>query len=113
MSLLKLSAFGAEVLFILQNEKEWNSDTLDLIQDLADVLGLADSDDGGMFDVCPDYKTPACTLFEDYEIAIKKKQDLTLSLVYGDDKETVISYGTHMAEPSGVTIRIGKSDYEL
>jgi len=113
MSLLKLSAFGAEVLDILQSNKEWNYDTFDLIQTRASLLGLADNDEEGMFEIEPDYKKTAFTLFGNYESAIKKKQDLTLSLVYGDDKETVISYGTHMAEPSGVTIRIGKSDYEL
>jgi len=116
MSLLKLAAFGAEVLDILECDKNWSSDTFDAIQTRANLLGLADDDvddDEGMFEIDPYYKKTAFTLFEDYESAVDKSQSLSLEIDTHGDRVAMIYPGGAIGEPSGVTIKIGKLDYEL
>jgi hypothetical protein len=113
MSLLKLAALGAEVLDILQRNVEWNSDTLDMIQTRASLLGLTVSDDEEMFDICPNYKNTAFTLFADYESAVENSQSLSLEIDTHGDRVAMIYPGGSIGERSGVKIRIGKREYEL
>lgn len=112
MSLLKLAALGAELLDILDRNDEWNSDTFDIIQTRISLLGLAD-DDEGTFAVCPSYKNTAYTLFEDYQSAVDKSQSLSLEIDTHGDRVAMIYPGGSIGEPSGVTIRLGKREYEL
>lgn len=46
-----LIAFARSVLYIMEENKEWSSDTLDQINDAAFIHGLATEDDEGHFKV--------------------------------------------------------------
>lgn len=48
-----LALFGLEVLHILQDNREWSSETTDQISDAAFGFELADSDADGMFTINP------------------------------------------------------------
>ena len=48
-----LIAFGSEVLAILEGSQDWNSDTLQQLDDSAHNLGLATSDNAAQFRAIP------------------------------------------------------------
>lgn len=52
----RLRLFALATLKILEADKEWGHQTLDLIDDEAKELGLADSDDEGYFEISKEVK---------------------------------------------------------
>ncbi len=109
MSLLKLAAFGAEVLDILERNEEWNADTLDLIQTRAALLGMTCA---GAFKVDPAFRRASRHLYEDLTESVDERQPLNLAIAAGE-KSVCLLPQTFVGEESGVSVLLARREYEL
>ncbi len=111
MSLLKLAAFGAEVLDILERDEDWNSDTIDLISNRASLLGMV-CDGEDMFKVDPAFRRASRHLYEDLTESVDNRQPLSLAIAAGE-KSVSLMPQTFVGEESGVSVLVAKREYEL